>query len=163
MRRKIFSAIKTLRRNSHFRMFTRTHIHSSSSQTLFSRCDDNIRYIFVIFTLVDLCCDSRRPLIQKIARNLFSSFMRKLQRLFFKVSLCKIQTRFIVTLLSLANSVMYIRFIIIRIPSTIRSWDSRTDSFVNDRFLCRHHETQEFRSRKISLSVFFSSRLHLLY
>lgn len=52
---------------------------------------------------------------------------------------------------------MYTRFIIIRIPSTIRS---RTDSFVNDRFLRRrHHETREFRfekERRLSLS--FSHR-----
>lgn len=100
--------------------------------------------------LVDHCIVARED-SKEIARNLFSSFM--LQRLFFKVPFhAKHEARFIATLLSLGQR-MYIHtgFIIIRIPSTIRSRVSRTDSFVNDRFL--YHETREFRSRDIFLPL----------
>lgn len=83
-------------------------------------------------TLVDLCCNSW-PLSQEIGRSRGICFRRS--RTYhddcFSKSLYSPRARFIVTLLLLL--LLAVRFIIIRIPSTIRPWDSRTDSFVTSR------------------------------
>lgn len=160
-----------------FFIYTYTHIHSSRVAKHYSLDAAIIPFcrileIFMSRYVRPFCSNSRRPLSgsRDRAESVFVVYARAATIVFQSPSPRKTRSPIYRNpAVTGQRCNVHTGFIIIRIPSTIRSRDSRTDSFVNDHFLYQHHEIREFRSRDISLSLSpslsFSLRvqLHLLY